>query len=389
VRVLRVITRLNIGGPSIQAVTLSDRLREHGFATTLLHGQLGAGEGDMSDLLAGTHVDARYLPALQRPLSPISDLRAVHAVYRLMCETRPHIVHSHMAKAGTVARAAGALYNRTAGRHSPARLVHTYHGHVLEGYFSPTRTQMFLGIERALARVSDRLIAISPRVQADLLKMEIGTPGQYVVVPLGFDLADLARVDAAARARARERLQLPPGVPVITTVGRLTAIKQHDLFLRMANRVAAVRRDAVFLIAGDGELRGALEALTAELGLTPQLRFLGWQRDLATVYGATDVFALTSRNEGTPVALIEAMASGVPGVSTDVGGVGDVITSDAVGIRVPEGTAEALADAVLRLYNSPERESIGAEARRFVQARFSLERLVRDIANLYSAMLAH
>lgn len=383
-----MITRLNIGGPSIQAVTLSHRLIDFGFTTRLVHGRLGEGEGDMSYLLAGTGVDATCLPALQRPLTPASDVRALLQVYRILCQTRPALVHTHMAKAGAVGRAATLLYNRTEGRRHPARLVHTYHGHVLEGYFSPAKTNVFLRIERALAQVTDRLVAISPRIRTELLdELHIGLASQYAIVPLGFDLDAFARVDAAARAESRRQLALPADARVVTTLGRLTAIKQHELFLAMARRVAAARPSVVFLIVGDGERRGFLERETDRLGLARHVRFLGWRRDLPAMYAATDVFVLTSRNEGTPVALIEAMASGVPGVSTDVGGVGDVIESADVGIRVPDGAPDQLAAAVNQLLDSPSRAQMGERARQLVLARFGLDRLVHDVVTLYRAML--
>jgi glycosyltransferase involved in cell wall biosynthesis len=385
---VRVITRLNIGGPSIQAVSLSHRLTPFGFMTRLVHGRLGVGEGDMSYLLAGTGVDSVYVPSLQRPVTPADDLRAIQRVYRILCETKPAIVHTHMAKAGAVGRAATLLYNRT-HRASPAKIVHTYHGHVLEGYFSPIKTRFFLRIERALARATDRIIAISPRIKEELLhELRIGASTQYAVVPLGFDLESFLRIDDDFRRTARRDLGIPADAQVVTTLGRLTAIKQHDLFLSMAARLAATNPHVVFLIAGDGELRSDLETQAHHRGIADRVRFLGWRRDLPVIYGATDVFALTSRNEGTPVALIEAMASGVPGVSTDVGGVRDVIDSDGVGLRVRDGTPESLAKAVESLLQATSRRAMGQRARETVRARFGIDRLVHDLASLYTAMLA-
>ena len=254
-RVLRVITRLNVGGPSIQAITLSDRLTARGFETLLVHGQLDAGEGDMGYLLPAS-VAVSQLPALRRPPAPAADARALAQLIGIMREVRPDIVHTHMAKAGTLGRIAAAIYNRTAGRARRARVVHTYHGHVLEGYFGATKTQLFLGIERALAHVTDRIVAISPRIRAELLEAQrIGRAGQYRVVPLGFELARLAAIDDAARSRARAELQIPADCAVITTVGRLTAIKQQRLFLEAAQRVAQARAAVVFLVAGDGDMR--------------------------------------------------------------------------------------------------------------------------------------
>lgn len=388
VTVVRVITRLNIGGPSIQATRLTSALDDYGFSTTLIHGRLGEREGDMSYLIApgsrAIHVDV-----LQRPLSPVSDLRALVRLYREMKAARPEIVHTHMAKAGLLGRLAALLYNLTRGHAPRAHIVHTYHGHVLEGYFSPLMTTIFVSLERLLARASDRIVAISPAIERELRDgFGIGRADQYRVVPLGFDLSSFAAVDDEARAAARAELNLPSTARVVSTVGRLTAIKQHRLFLVTVARAAKAQPKTMALIAGDGELRRDLEAYAAQLGIADRVRFLGWRRDLAAIYAATDVFLLTSRNEGTPVALIEAMAAGVPGVSTDVGGVKDVISGDEVGTTARDGDAEALAAHVVGYFSDDHlRRATGARARASVLERYSLERLVRDIDVLYRDLL--
>jgi glycosyltransferase involved in cell wall biosynthesis len=386
VRVLRLITRLNIGGPSIQAITLSERLTPRGFTTRLVHGSLGDGEGDMRYLLSPS-ADVEYLPRLGRELSPVDDYAAFRRVSAIVREFRPHIVHTHMAKAGAIGRAATALYNRSIPPTERARIVHTYHGHVLEGYFSPAKTSLFVGIERLLARSTDRIIAISPAIRDELLRdHRIGRPEQYRVVPLGFDLSALTAIDDQARAAARRSLGLDDRAHVIATVGRLTAIKQHHLFLETARLVAQADASALFLIAGDGELRAALEETTRDFGLADRVRFLGWQRDLATIYGASDVFLLTSRNEGTPVALIESLAAGVPGVSTDVGGVGDVLVDPSVGTRVREHDAQALAIAVDEWLRAEPRRRAARDAGRAVAARFGIDALTDRIAALYEEL---
>ena len=388
IRVLRVITRLNIGGPSIQAIALSERLADRGFETELVFGRLGEGEGDMRYLLAPS-TRTRHLAALRRDVAPIQDVATLAQLLDILRGWRPQIVHTHMAKAGTLGRAAAAIYNATAGRKAPARVVHTYHGHVLEGYFSPAKTRVFIGIERTLARVTDRIVAISPSIQQELqIEHRIGRADQYAVVPLGFDLSALAAIDDASRLAARAALDVPADAHVVSTVGRLTAIKQHRLFLEAAAMVS--RRDpaALFLIAGDGELRVELEGAARALGINGRVRFLGWRRDLETVYGATDVFLLTSRNEGTPVALIESLAAGVPGVSTDVGGVRDVIDGNRAGLLAPVGDARALADHVVTLLADRDRRRLMGEAgRRSVVARYGVARLVDDIDHLYRELL--
>jgi glycosyltransferase involved in cell wall biosynthesis len=388
VPVVRIITRLNIGGPSIQAAMLTDRLESHDFHTHLVHGRLGPGEGDMSYLLTGAG-ESISQPWLQRELAPMDDVRALRAIYALLCKVRPRIVHTHMAKAGALGRTAAMLYNRTAGRRQPTRIVHTYHGHVLEGYFGRRKASAFLSIERTLARITDRLIAISPAIRGELVsRYHIGRDAQYAVVPLGFELANFARIDSRSRHVARAAMGIAQGQPTIATVGRLTAIKQHELLLQATRHLVDHRRDLLLLIVGDGERRAELEAMTQTLQLTGNVRFLGWRRDLEHVYAATNVFVLTSRNEGTPVALIEAMASGVVGVSTDVGGVGDVIVDGTVGTRVNEMSADRIAAAVEHLLADPtRRETMGQRARTLVLSRYTAERLVNDIALLYRQLL--
>lgn len=387
--VLRIITRLNVGGPAIQAARLTGDLEPLGYRTVLLHGQVGSAEGSMADLLR-PDAEARYTPTLRRELSPLADSRAFAVIWSALREFRPDIVHTHMAKAGLLGRLAAHLHNRTLARKHRARIVHTYHGHVLDGYFSPRATAVFIAAERRLSRWTDALVAVSPIIRDDLIeRFGIGTRERFHVVPLGFDLAALAATDTSSRVAARRALDLPPDVPVIGTVGRLTAIKNHELFIDAARLLAARTPSALFLIVGDGERRADLEAAAARAGLAGRIRFLGWRRDLATVYGALDVFVLTSRNEGTPVALIEAMAAGVCGVATRVGGVPDVISDSTVGVLVPGDDPSRLADEVDGLLRSgPRRRDIGERARASVLGRYGITRLVGDIDRLYRSLLS-
>jgi len=344
--------------------------------------------------LLSSATNVEYLPRLRRELSPLDDYAAFTRVSAILREFRPHIVHTHMAKAGAIGRAAAAIYNRSAARAERARVVHTYHGHVLEGYFSPAKTAFFVTLERMLARSTDRIVAISPAIRDELVREHrIGRAEQYRVIPLGFDLAGLASIGERDRAEARAQLGIDPAARVVSTVGRLTAIKQHHLFLETARLVSAQDPAALFLIAGDGELRAALEETARDFGIADRVRFLGWRRDLATIYGATDVFLLTSRNEGTPVALIESLAAGVPGVSTDVGGVGDVLDAGS-GALVPHreddrgDVAAGLASAVTRLLSDADaRRAMGAHGRASVTSRYGLDALVANIDALYRELL--
>jgi glycosyltransferase involved in cell wall biosynthesis len=384
-----VITRLNIGGPSIQAINLSRELTPIGFHTTLIHGRLSEGEGDMLTLLPLGETTAICVTELVRQVAPLRDIVALWRIYRVLCREPPDIVHTHTAKAGTLGRLAGMLYNAIHRPPRPIRLVHTYHGHVFEGYFRSLTARLFLSIERLLAKFTDALIAISPRIKSDLLDTyQIGQRERVHVIPLGFHLDDLLAIDGTTRASARASLGIDAGSLAVTTVGRLTAIKQQNLFLEAAKNLASSSSRFVFLVVGDGELRHELEQQAARLGIAAQVTFLGWRGDLQTIYAATDVFVLTSRNEGTPVALIEAMAAGVSCVSTDVGGVRDVIVDSTCGVVVPPEDVEALTDAVAMLANLPvTREEMGRRARLVVRERFGSDRLVSDISALYRRLL--
>ena len=336
--------------------------------------------GPLSDL---------YIASLRRPVRPLHDVIALLTIYIQLYRYRPRIVHTHMAKAGTLGRLATLAYNLTFGLGRPAKVVHTYHGTVLDGYFSPFVSRGVAGVERILARFTSVLIAISSRIRHDIENVyRIGRAEQIRLVPLGFDLARFAAIDGPMRVAARHDLRIPALASVVTTVGRLTEIKQQHVFLSVAQRLAHEHRSMFFLLVGDGTLRPQLEEQARLLGIADRVRFLGWRADLDRIYAATDVFLLTSANEGTPVALIEAMASGVAGVSTDVGGVGDVISSESVGLLAPAGNVEGLARAVATLLaDTSRRAAMGEAGRASVLSRYGLERLESDVVRVYRELL--
>lgn len=292
---------------------------------------------------------------------------------------RPSIVHTHMAKAGTLGRLAASSV-------TDARVIHTFHGHVLEGYFGPAREMAFGKIERYLATRSDALIAVSSQVRDQLLDMGIGRPSQWRVIPLGIDLEPFV-AHLPPMTTARSAFGLPQNVPAVGIVGRLVAIKDLETFLRAATRVASAEPDAIFVIAGDGPLRSALESLAARI-LPGRARFLGWVSELAPLYAALDVVALSSRNEGTPVALIEAAASQRPVVATDVGGVREVVMDGETGHLVPPGDAEMMARKIISLLQDRQSaHSMGQRAMARAISRFSSTRQAADMADLYDELL--
>jgi glycosyltransferase involved in cell wall biosynthesis len=373
---MRVITRLNVGGPARQAILLTGAMGARGFVTDLVWGSVGPGEGEIHPPpgLPNTHVQE-----LKRDLRPADDVQVLLRLVRLMRARRPDVVHTHMAKAGALGRLA-------ARRTGVPVVIHTFHGHVLEGYFSGWKARAFLAAERGLARMSDALVAVSPAVRDELLALGIGRPSQWCVIPVGLDLHDLLTQEVD-REKARGALGLPETGPVVGIVGRLVPIKDHVTFLDAAARVARERADVIFVVAGDGELRSELEVRARHL-LGDRCRFLGWVMDLPTLYAALNVVVLTSRNEGTPVALIEAGAAGKPAVATRVGGVPYVVQDGKTGLLVPPGDPRAIAAGVSALLDDPGRaRAFGEAARREASSRFRIERLADDLAGLYGELL--
>lgn len=389
-RVARIIARLNVGGPARHVVWLTAEMAAEGFETLLVTGTVAAGESDMSDFAAMHGVAPVVIPEMSRELSP-RDVITIVKLWSLMRRFRPDIVHTHTAKAGAAGRLAAFLYRwltlqALLGRPRPVRVVHTYHGHVFHGYYGALRTRVFLAIERQLARISDAIVVLAEQQLREIHeRFAIGRREQFRIIPLGINFEESA---AAPQAE-------PHQGSVVGIVGRLTAIKDHRLFLRVATRLQH-RADVSFAVYGDGEDRDSLRATAAELGLE-RVAFYG-TRPASEIYAAIDLIALTSRNEGTPLALIEAMANGVPVLSAAVGGVVDLlgpvtetVTEGRVcydlrerGVTARSGDEEGLAAGLGRLLDDPElRELLRSRGRAFVTAKHSLERLVHDVASLY------
>ncbi|HEX8392029.1 MAG TPA: glycosyltransferase [Longimicrobium sp.] len=378
--VVRIIARLNIGGPALHTMHLSHGLADS-YPTVLVTGAVDEGEADLFDEVVARGVHVVRIPELGRRISPWQDGVALAKLVRLLVRVRPRIVHTHTAKAGTLGRIAAVL----AG--VPVR-VHTYHGHVFQGYFSPVLTRVILAIERTLARATTTLVTVSEGQARELVdEFRICPAPKMKVVPLGLELDGFAPARSAG-LRDGMRAELGVGAePVIAVVGRLVPIKDHALLLRAAARVAAAGQEFRLAVVGGGPEEPALRALCARLGLEGRVSFLGWRRDLDRVYAGADIVALSSRNEGTPVALIEALAAGRAVVSTDVGGVRDVLRGGELGLLVPSGDEAALADALLTLLRDPAlRETLGRRGAAEAPARFGVARLLGDVRRLYDGL---
>ncbi len=385
-RIIRIIARLNIGGPAIQAITLTAELRDYGFSTRLIRGSEDPSEGNMDYLAAAAGVKPTLVRTLRRDPG-LGDLRALLALVRLIRADRPALVHTHAAKGGTLGRLATLIaFPR---RQTRPMLVHTYHGHSLTGYFSGRTAAFYRLVERLLAPATDRLIAVSQEVQDDLIELRVAPVSKFTVLPLGFELEPFS--SDADRAERREALRRAWGVAehelVVTLIARLVPIKRADRFLDTA-AILASRPNVRFVIVGDGELREQLQASDAALQLGHRLIWAGFRRDIPDVCFASDVVMLTSDNEGTPVSLIEAQAAAVPVVATDVGGVRSVVLHGVSGLLAAADDVAGLADAAGRfLDDAALRADAGIAGRAHSTRRFTLARLTRDHAELYRELL--
>ena len=410
-KILRIIARLNVGGPARHVVWLSQGLRPEGYETLLVAGVVPLGEDDMSYIAAAAGVKPFTLPEMSREIS-LKDAVTTWKLFRLMQRERPDIVHTHTAKAGTVGRVAGLMYRwltpaALVGQPRRCSFVHTYHGHVFHSYYGRSKTRLFLGIERFLARIAtDRIIVVSEQQRREINEVfRVGRREQLAVIPLGIDMSAYALWQGSQK-RLRVELNADDDQVLVGIVGRLTEIKNHRLFLQAAallkkNTASKVR----FVIIGDGNLRGELEEQAKSLGLSEDVSFLGTRNDPEDFYPALDVVALTSLNEGTPLTLIEAMANARPVIATSVGGVADLlgaairqdsqqdVRQDELatgyqlcerGISVASGDAKGFAHGLAHLIEDRQlRTELGARGLDFVTQNYAKERLLRDVSELY------
>lgn len=412
IRIVRIIARLNVGGPARHVILLTEKFRERGWVSELVAGEVGPGEASMEDWAASRGIHPIKFDALGRELHPLRDLLILWKLYRMMCRLKPDIVHTHTAKAGGVGRFAAFLYRRLHWRGlrapRPLQVYHTFHGHVLHGYFSPLKEAFFRLTERLLARVSTRLITLSPSLREELAVLGVAPPEMVSVVPLGIELGPFLgrREEVAGVGPLRRELGLKADTPLVGIVGRLVPIKDHGCVLQAASLLVQKEggtwaSSAHFVFVGDGELHGSLEAQARELGIAGRCHFVGWRSDLPEIYESLNLVALTSRNEGTPLSLIEAMAAARPVVATRVGGVPDLVGETKafgsgkeipagdyrmvpVGALARPGDPKGFSRAMACLLEDRERSAaLGRAGRGQVRERYSIDRLVENLSSLY------
>ncbi|HEY6329958.1 MAG TPA: glycosyltransferase [Blastocatellia bacterium] len=412
IRVVRIIDRLNIGGPAKHVVWLTAGLDPSRFQTTLITGTIPPGEGDMAYFAAAAGVQPVVIKEMSRELSPRDLLVTFKLLFKLW-RLKPDVIHTHKAKAGATGRAAAFLYKwaiPSALWLRPRRVVvlHTYHGHIFYGYYGPAKTRVFLFIERLLARFcTDRIVVLSAQQKEEISEtFHVGRPEQFQIVPLGIDFDEVEHRSKGLR----DEIGADDSDVLVAIVGRLCEVKNQSMFIRaaaMLNSESAEMQGGTggrshcsgkFIVIGDGPLRDPLEAEARAAGLDKNINFTGFRKDAGSLYRDLDIVALTSVNEGTPLTIIEAFAAGRPVVATEVGGVIDLMgpleyqaggySVRAHGITVPTGDTDSFAKALKFLMAAPDlRAKMGSAGKTFVTGRMSKERLIKDIDGLYCGML--
>jgi glycosyltransferase involved in cell wall biosynthesis len=405
-KIVRVIARLNVGGPAKHVVWLTQGLQAPEWESVLVCGTVPPGEEDMSYFAETMGVAPVFMPDMSREISP-KDLLTIWKLYLLFRREEPDIVHTHTAKAGTVGRVAGLLYrwltpHTLLGRPRKCKFVHTYHGHIFHSYYGPLKTRAFLIIEKILGRLgTDRIVVISEQQRAEINEQfRVGQGHKFSVIRLGLDLSVFR--DWQLRGHSlRNELGLAPEDILVGIVGRLTEVKNHKLFLNSIAEfkkkfASSLPQKVLFVVVGDGALREELEEQAATLDLRDDVVFLGSRRDMENIYPAFDIATLTSLNEGTPLTLIEAMANARPVVSTLVGGVVDLLGTAVSpmdspdylvcerGLGVLAGNSDSIASALNHLIRDEKlRREIGQAGLQFVTSQYSKDRLLDDVRQLY------
>ncbi|MBK7149658.1 MAG: glycosyltransferase [Bacteroidetes bacterium] len=390
-RILRIINRLNLGGPTFNAAYLSKYL-ETDFDTMLVSGMKDDAEESSEFIVKNLDLHPVYIPEMYRELNPLRDYKSYYKLKNIIETFKPDIVHTHAAKAGAV--------GRLAAHHCGVKhIVHTYHGHVFHGYFSPAKTRFFLEIERYLATKTSKIIALSKSQKEELSDTyKIAPADKFEIIQLGFDLKKFTEDLPSKREAFREQYQIKADEIAIGIIGRLVPIKNHEMFLRAVHYVSTMTSKKIkAVIVGDGEERLKMEQLANELGLLSQdshnkntrVVFTGWRKDVDVCNAGLDIICLTSKNEGTPVSLIEAQASGKPIVSTRVGGIEDIVIENKTALLCKSEDIAQFSSHLLQLVERTELRSkmsnLGVD---HVLSHFSYQRLCSDMATLYKSMLA-
>jgi glycosyltransferase involved in cell wall biosynthesis len=391
-KILRLINRFNLGGPTFNVAYLSRYM--DGYETLLAGGEKDESEDSSEFIVEQLGLKPVKISAMRRSINPLNDIKAFLAIRKLILEYKPDIVHTHASKAGTLGRLA-AISCRV-----PV-IVHTFHGHVFHSYFGKLKTGIFKTIERFLAGRSTCIVAISERQKHELCDIHrICQPEKTKVIPLGFDLNRFRDLDGAKRRAFRDKYKLEEDEIAVGIIGRLVPVKNHDLFLRAIAEISGSLSNRVrFFIVGDGEKRADLLRSAGDYGidhsylpengnLRARLVFTSWIKEVDSVMAGLDLVVLCSFNEGTPVSLIEAQAANRPILSTDVGGIRNIVAENETAILVPSNNLPAFSEALKRLLSDPgQLRQMGQKGWDLVGEKYHYTRLVTDMSTLYDTLL--
>ena len=384
IKILRIINRFNIGGPTYNATFLT-RFMSDEFETILIGGLPEKGEADSLHILNDYGVKPILIPELKRNPNFISDRKALKKIKTIIKEFKPDIVHTHAAKAGALGR-------KAAFDCKVPVVLHTFHGHVFHSYFGKFKSEVYRKIEKRLASRSSGIIAISDQQKIELSeKFAIADKNKIEVIPLGFDLNQFQDNLEIKRKKTRDKYNLSNDQIAVAIIGRLAPIKNHKLFLDTIDIVnRQTSKKTVFFIVGDGETRKEIEQQIEQIKINQSIdiRLTSWIRDIQTFNAGMDIICLTSNNEGTPVSLIEAQACNIPVISTDVGGVKDIVFNNETGFIVPKNNVEKFAEKLLLLIeDKKKREKMSQNGWSFVKDNFHYQRLVKDMELYYKKLL--
>ena len=374
VRVLRVIARMNVGGPAIQITGLMSRLDNEGFEQRLITGFCEKNEIDYLETMK-ISLPLKKISGFGRSISVLSDLKVLWALRREMKDYDPHIIHTHTAKAGFLGRIASISIRK---RHIR---VHTFHGHLLNGYFGKFQLRLVILGERALARFTDSLVAVGSQVRDELLDVKIGKSNKYTVIGPGLEIGRLP-----ARASSLRTFNLPEDKFIVTWIGRAVPVKAPHRIIEIAKECRERELRVHFLVVGDGPLLSNLKCYARDLHLP--ITFLGWQSDIERVLSCSDLVMLTSENEGTPVALIQAQMAGIPVLTTDVGSASEVVVNNQSGFCMQYSSKDFVDKIALISNNSAMKTSFAALGKIHAEKNFSLHRLVDKHIELYTSEIA-
>ena len=374
IRVMRIIARMNVGGPAVQVTGLMRGFNSVDFDHRLYTGFCAPDESDYLDSVA-TDVEAVRIEGFGRRVSLGGDFKAFVTLVREIRSFKPHVIHTHTAKAGFLGRIASVISLE------PSIRVHTFHGHLLRGYFGPVKRALVVFAEKTLATFTHQLLAVGDKVRLDLLRAGIGNTKKFGLMPPGLAIGALPD-----RNRCRESFGLSTEKLQCAFIGRVTQIKRPDRFLDVVSEIKKRDVNLSFFVAGDGELLEVCRKRIATEELPVVV--LGWQSNIESVLSAADIVVLTSDNEGTPLSLIQAGMAGLPVVTTNVGSVPEVVLNNLTGI-IAEVNVQQIADALEDLAKKPGlRAQLGNAAQEFTLANFGVQRLVHDHEELYKRLLS-